>query len=185
MGYGMVPPKGISCVRKAVPGILGDAENVLAPLFRGLPNGLYGELVSLGGRIHPLGQKSATPPAQHEDCQRPLAIPGVGLLAATALMAAIGDVAVFKNGREAAAWLGLVPKQHSAGGKQTLVATSKRGGSYLRTLLVHGGRPVARVAHKHQGKRSRWTGGASRKGAGKIPPMLRWRAKMRGMPGLY
>lgn len=158
MEYGIVIPKGISCVRKALPSILEDAENVLSPLFRELLNELYEELVHLDERVHSLEQKLTTLTAQHEDCQRLLTIPGVGLLTATALLAAIGDVTVFKNGRELAAWLGLVPKQHSAGGKQTLMAISKRGDSYLRTLLIHGGRSVARVVHKHQDKRNRWIG---------------------------
>lgn len=81
---------------------------------------------------------------QNEDCQRLLTIPNVGLLTATALIAAIGDITVFKNGRELAAWLGLVPRQHST------------GDSYLRTLLIHGGRSVSRVAHRHQDKRNLW-----------------------------
>lgn len=158
MEYGLVIPKGISYVRKAVPSILGDAENVLSTLFRELLNELYEELVHLDKRIRSLEQKLVTLSAQHEDCQRLLTIPGVGLLTATALMAAIGDVTVFKNGRELAAWLGLVPKQHSTGGKQTLMGISKRGDSYLRTLLIHGGRSVVRVAHKHQDTRNRWIG---------------------------
>ena len=80
------------------------------------------------------------------------------MLTATALIAAIGDITVFKNGRELAAWLGLVPRQHSTGGKQTLLGISKRGDTYLRTLLIHGGRATVRVAHKNQDKRSRWIG---------------------------
>jgi len=158
MEYGIVLPKGMSCVRKAIPSILEDAENLLSPLFKELLNELYDELVYLDRRIHSLEQKLVTLSAQHEDCQRLLTIPGVGLLTATALMAAIGDVTVFKNGREMAAWLGLVPKQHSTGGKQTLMGISKRGDSYLRTLLIHGGRAVVRVAHKHQDKRNCWIG---------------------------
>jgi transposase len=156
--YGIVVPKGISYVRKAIPRILEDAENVLSALFRELLNELYGELVYLDKRIHSLEQKPVTLSALHEDCQRLLTVPGVGLLTATALIAAIGDVSVFKSGRELAAWLGLVPKQCSTGGKQTLLGISKRGDTYLRTLLIHGGRSVVRVAHKHPDKRSRWIG---------------------------
>ena len=79
-------------------------------------------------------------------------------MTATALIAAVGDISVFKNGRELAAWLGLVPRQHSTGGKPTLLGISKRGDSYLRTLLIHGGRAVVRCAHKHQDKRNQWVG---------------------------
>lgn len=101
-------------------------------------------------------KKLASISAQNEDCQRLLTIPGIGLLTATALVAAIGDISVFKNGRELAAWLGLVPRQHSTGGKPTLMGISKRGDSYLRTLLIHGGRTVVRVAHKYTDRKSRW-----------------------------
>jgi transposase len=93
---------------------------------------------------------------ENENCQRLLTIPGVGLLSATAMVAAIGDISVFKNGRELAAWLGLVPRQHSTGGKPTLLGISKRGDTYLRTLLIHGGRTVVRVAEKYQDKRNIW-----------------------------
>ena len=91
--------------------------------------------------------------------QRPellLTIPGVGLLTATAMVAAVSDINAFKNGRELAAWLGLVPRQHSTGGKPTLMGISKRGDNYLRALLIHGGRSVVRVADKYKDKRNRW-----------------------------
>jgi transposase len=156
--YGIVIPKGIRYVRKAMPDILEDTGSMLSALFRELLNEMYDELVYLDKRIHSLELKLVTLSAGHEDCRRLLTIPGVGLLTATALIAAIGDVSVFKNGRELAAWLGLVPKQCSTGGKQTLLGISKRGDTYLRTLLIHGGRSVVRVAHKHPDKRSRWLG---------------------------
>jgi transposase len=73
-------------------------------------------------------------------------IPGIGPITASALVASIGDAKRFANGRQLAAWLGLVPKQHSSGGKQWLLGISKRGDTYLRTLLIHGARAVIRVA---------------------------------------
>ena len=79
------------------------------------------------------------------------------MLSATALFASIGDISAFKNGRELAAWLGLVPKQQSTGGVPTLLGISKRGDTYLRTLLIHGGRTVVRVANKHDDRRNNWT----------------------------
>lgn len=72
------------------------------------------------------------------------------------MIAAIGDITAIKSGRELAAWLGLVPRQHSTGGKPTLLGISKRGDTYLRTLLIHGGRTVVRVADKHTDQRSQW-----------------------------
>ena len=71
-------------------------------------------------------------------------------------MASIGDASSFKNGRQLAAWLGLVPRQHSSGGKQILQGISKRGDTYLRTLLIHGGRSVIRVAAGKTNLTSRW-----------------------------
>jgi len=156
MEYGIVIPKGISHVRKQLPLILEAADNGLSDLFSELLNELYEELVHIDSRVHGIEIKLASISAQNEDCQRLLTIPGVGLLSATALVAAIGDIGTFKNGRELAAWLGLVPRQHSTGGKPTLMGISKRGDSYLRTLLIHGGRTVVRVAHKYTDRKSRW-----------------------------
>ena len=83
-------------------------------------------------------------------------VPGIGVLTATALLASIGDPARFRNGRQFAAWLGLVPRQHSSGGKNNLLGISKRGDVYLRTLLIHGGRAVAMRAPLKEDRRSRW-----------------------------
>ena len=154
--YGVTIPKGISYIRRQIPLILEDADNGLSDLFRGLLNDLYLEFVHLDERVDALEETLKALCAQSEDCQRLLTIPGVGLLSATALVAAIGDIHAFKNGRELAAWLGLVPRQHSTGGKATLMGISKRGDTYLRTLLIHGGRTVVRVAEKHQDRKNQW-----------------------------
>jgi transposase len=148
MEYGLIIPQGISYIRKSIPLILEDADNELTVLFRELLAHLYDEMVHLDRRIKTLEIKLESPCALNEDCQRLLSIPGVGLLSATAMVASIGDISAFKNGRELAAWLGLVPRQHSTGGKPTLLGISKRGDTYLRTLLIHGGRMVVRVANK-------------------------------------
>lgn len=154
--YGLIIPQGISYVRKSIPLMLEDADNGLTVMFRELLSTLYDEMVHLDERIKVLETKLESLCAQNEDCQRLLSIPGVGLLSATAMVASIGNINAFKNGRELAAWLGLVPRQHSTGGKPTLLGISKRGDTYLRTLLIHGGRTVVRVANKHQDKRSAW-----------------------------
>ena len=161
--YGLIIPKGIGHVRQAVPEILAEGDNALTHLFREVLNELYEEMVHLDQRIKAVEAKLTAISVQHEDCQRLLTIPGVGLLTATALIAAIGDITVFKSGRELAAWLGLVPRQHSTGGKPTLLGISKRGDSYLRTLLIHGGRSVTRVAHQHQDARNQWIEGVKRR----------------------
>ena len=139
-----------------MPEILEDAENGLSHVFCELLNELYEELVHLDERIEALEKKLISISEQNKDCQRLLTIPGIGLLSATAMVAAIGDIGAFKNGRELAAWLGLAPRQHSTGGKPTLLGISKRGDTYLRTLLIHGGRTVVRVAHKYQDRKNRW-----------------------------
>lgn len=161
--YGLIIPKGIGHVRKAIPAMLEDGDKALTPLFRELLNELYEEMVHLDQRISAIENRLAAISLQHEDCQRLLTIPGVGLLTATALIATIGDITVFKSGRELAAWLGLVPRQHSTGGKPTLLGISKRGDTYLRSLLIHGGRAVSRVAHRHQDSHNRWIDNIKRK----------------------
>lgn len=84
---------------------------------------------------------------RENDASKKLAkIPGIGPITASALVVTIGDARNFKNGRQLAAWLGIVPKQHSTGGKSTLLGISKRGDTYLRTLLIHGARAVVRIA---------------------------------------
>ena len=88
---------------------------------------------------------SAAPPSLGA-CQRIARIKGVGPKTATAVVAAIGDGAEFKNGRHLAAWIGLVPRQHSSGQRTVPLGISKRGSQHLRTLLVHGARAVVRTA---------------------------------------
>jgi transposase len=156
MEYGLIIPQGISYVRKSIPLLLEDGDNELTFMFRELLADLYNEMVHLDKRIKNLENKLDTICAQNEDCQRLLTIPGIGLLSATAMIAAIGNINAFNNGRELAAWLGLVPRQHSTGGKPTLLGISKRGDTYLRSLLIHGGRAVVRVADKHSDKRNQW-----------------------------
>lgn len=85
-----------------------------------------------------------------------MAIEGIGPISATALVATIGDISVFKNGRHLAAYLGLVPKQRSSGNKIILQGISKRGDAYLRRLLIHGARAVIRFCKNKNDKRSRW-----------------------------
>lgn len=83
---------------------------------------------------------------QSEASRKLEAIPGIGPITASAIVASVGDAKEFKNGRQLAAWLGLVPKQSSSGGKHALLGISKRGDTYLRTLLIHGARSVIRFA---------------------------------------
>ena len=86
-----------------------------------------------------------------------VSIPGIGPLVATALLATLGeDWRLFANGRALAAWLGLVPRQHSTGGKPRLLGISKRGDVYLRQLLIHGARAMLRWVERKDDATSRW-----------------------------
>lgn len=112
-------------------------------------------------------------------CQRLATIPGVGAITATAIVAAVGDAKAFKNGRHLAAWIGLVPRQNSSGGKNRLLGISKRGDGYLRTLLIHGARSVLiRVACKSDA-RSRWLQELIAR-RGTTVPRLRWQTRTHG-----
>lgn len=156
MEYGIIIPKGANHVRSHLPKILSDTANGLTEDMRELLTGLSSELLHLDENAEKHDSRIKTIAEQHPVCLVLLAIPGVGPMIATALVAAIGDPSVFKNGREMAAWLGLVPRQHSTGGKDRLLGISKRGDVYLRTLLIHGARAAIRVADKKSDWRSRW-----------------------------
>jgi transposase len=101
---------------------------------------LSADLARLDQRIADLTREIEQIAARDERTRRLLTIPGIGPLAATALLAAIGDGRQFRRARDLAAWLGLVPQQHSTGGKTTLLGISKRGNRYIRRLLIHGAR---------------------------------------------
>ena len=156
MEYGLVMPQGICTVRAQVPDMLADADNELTPMFRELLQGLWQELINLDQHIAVYDQQIKALSEQSAACKRLMTIPGVGPMVATALLASVSDGKAFHNGREMAAWLGLVPRQHSTGGKPRLLSISKRGDVYLRKLLIHGARASLRWADKKHDKRSMW-----------------------------
>jgi len=154
--YGIIIPKGISRISLNLPDILEDAENELTVLTREIFSGLYDQFKKLTERVNHNTKKIEQIAKADERCQQLTKIEGIGFLGATAIVAAVGNARVFKNGREMAAWLGLVPKQHSSGDRTRLLGITKRGDSYIRTLLIHGGRAVVRVCDKKTDARSRW-----------------------------
>ncbi|HEV2287747.1 MAG TPA: IS110 family transposase [Candidatus Acidoferrales bacterium] len=154
--YGIVLPRFISQLRRGLPLILEDAENELTDFSRRLFASLYEELVQLDDKIKALDEQVQAIYRASETCQRVAAVEGIGPLIATALVAAISDGKSFTNGRQFAAWLGLVPRQHSTGGKARLFGISKRGDPYLRTLLIHGARSVVYRASRKTDTRNRW-----------------------------
>jgi transposase len=154
--YGIEIPAGRVKLLKRLPEILEDAENGLTDLFREELFGLYEELRHLEDRIAHYDEKIKQIAQADERTQRLQTIPGIGPKIATALLGAIGDIHAFKNGRELAAWLGLVPRQHSTGGKSTLLGISKRGDVSLRQLIIHGARSVLRWVDRKTDRTSRW-----------------------------
>ena len=154
--YGIVIPKGVSKFRKVVVAKLEAEKDKLGPLSQEMFWKLLDEFAALEKQLSYYQDKLETLAATHPECQRLMTIPGIGPIAATALVAAVSDASACKNGRQLAAWLGLVPRQHSTGGKEQLLGISKRGDQYLRKLLVHGARAVVRVVGKKPDRRSAW-----------------------------
>lgn len=154
--YGVVINKGIPAVRKALPLILEDADNGLTPLARELFAELLEELRELDQRFERCEKRIKAVNQENELCRRLDEVLGIGPLTASAIYAAAGDGKDFVNGRHFSAWLGLVPGQHSSGGKPVLLGISKRGNAYLRTLFIHGARAVLRHSGHKQDRFSRW-----------------------------
>jgi transposase len=134
--------RGPMSLRKEMSSLLEDAEQNLTPHLRRLLDHLWHEWQHLDEQIDRLAGEIDAVAESDAACLRLRKIPGVGPLVSTATVAAIGNGAAFKRGRDFSAWLGLVPKQHSTGGKATLLGITKRGNSYLRKLFVHGARAV-------------------------------------------
>jgi transposase len=140
--FGLVVPQGIANVRSRVPELIEDAANELTGGFRLLVDRLLDFLKVLDTQVEELEAQIKAWHKNSEASKRLEKVPGIGPLTATAIAATVGDAKNFDNGRQLAAWLGLVPRQHSSGGKQTLLGMSKRGDAYVRTLLIHGARSV-------------------------------------------
>ena len=157
--YGLVIPQGISHIATHLPDILEDGENGLPGVFRQLIDRLGTHLKELDRQVHELEEQIQAWHRTNEASRKLADIPGVGPITASALVASIGDARNFDDGRQLAAWLGLVPRQHSSGGKQTLLGISKRGDTYLRTLLIHGARAVIRVAERKVNHAGSWLAG--------------------------
>src|SRR6266516_7801737 len=154
--YGIVMPKGVSKFRQAVVGKLESEKDKLTPLSQEMFWKLVEEFAALEEQLAYYQKKLEALATTHPECQRLMTIPGIGPLSATALVAAVSDASAFKNGRQFAAWLGLVPRQHSTGGKERLLGISKRGDSSLRKLLIHGARVTLRWVGLKTDRRSQW-----------------------------
>ena len=154
--YGMVAPKQLNQLRRAIPCWLEDAENGLSGLFRRLLHGLWGDLKGLDERVGELGREIKLIADRDADAKRLQQLRGVGPIIATALVAAVGNGEHFAKGRQMSASLGLTPRQHSSGNKDRLLGISKRGDPYLRSLLIHGARSVVTGAKHKEDRLSQW-----------------------------
>jgi transposase len=139
---GITFAKGPANLRNRMPDIVEDADANLTPRMRTLLDRLWQEWKQLESGIETASDEIEQIASEDEACQRLRQIPGVGPLVSTATVAAIGNGAAFRKGREFAAWLGLVPRQYSTGGKTRLYGISKRGNTYLRRMFIHGARAV-------------------------------------------
>ena len=154
--YGLVAPKELSSLRRAIPDWLEDADNGLTLFFRQLLQGLYEDLSSMDKRMTELDKQIAVIAQQNPIAKRLQQLRGVGPLIATALVSTMGDGKQYRKGRDMAAAIGLTPRQHSSGGKDRLLGISKRGDAYLRCLLVHGARSAMRTAKDKDDRLSYW-----------------------------
>lgn len=146
--FGLILPEGIEQITARVPQLIEDAQNELTGSFRLLVDMLLEHFKQIARKVDELEQQILRWHRSSADSRRLAEVPGIGALTATALVASIGDARNFRDGRQVAAWLGLVPRQHSSGGKANLLGISKRGDGYLRRLLVHGARAVVYWAQR-------------------------------------
>lgn len=156
---GIVLPKSVAKVRQELPLILEDAENTLTPLSRELFAELYDSLRELDAAVKAHDKRINRYCQQNALSRRFLDVPGIGPITATIIAADIGDGKGYARGRDYAASLGVVPRQHSSGDKQVLLGISKRGNRYLRTLLIHGARSVVKYCKDKTDPLSRWLQG--------------------------
>lgn len=154
--YGCVFPKGVGRLRRGLAAWLAGSAHGLS----GDAQALFAEGLRAGDakeeRLRALDQAIARAARAHPQAQRLLAVPGIGPLSATALVASVADPRHFGSARDLAANLGLVPHQHSSGGKERLLGISKRGDAHVRTLPIHGARSALRAARGKPDRALRW-----------------------------
>lgn len=156
--HAVVVARDITRLRQALGQIVDGSDTNLGQMITELACDVHDELGELDQRITGYNKRIRDLFRSNQMCQRIGKIEGIGPITATALVAAVGDRTCFKNGRQFAAWLGLVPKQHCSGGKLRLFGISKRGDRYIRTLMIHGARAVLAKAGGKTDARSLWIG---------------------------
>ena len=154
--YGIVFTKGVATLRRKIPEVLEDADNGLSLRFRHCLARRYEQLVELEGHIAFYTKELHRLSEQDEACQRLQTVPGFGPIVASAFRSVMDDGCAYARGRDAAASIGLVPRQYSSGGKNVLLGVSKRGNKYLRKQLIHGARSVVLQAAIKEDSLSCW-----------------------------
>lgn len=154
--YGIVIRKGLAPLRQSLPVLISDETDELSGEFKCLLVQAYEQLCQLDEHIHTYDRMLARQVKANEDAQRLMSTPGFGPVLSSVFISAIGDGQGFRRGRDVSAFLGLVPRQHSTGGKPLLLGISKRGDGYLRGLLIHGARSVVKHAERKTDPFSQW-----------------------------
>jgi transposase len=160
---GVAIHQGVGKFKADLPRVLANDENDLTVMMRRLLADLFDDLTRLEVRIADVSREIEATAARDDRARRLMTVPGIGPLTATAIVAAAGDGRQFRRARDMAAWIGLVPREHSTGGKTTLLGISKRGNSYLRRLLVHGARSCVMHMDRSRDRLGAWLYGLERR----------------------
>ena len=163
--HGIVIPRSLVQLRRHIPELLEDADNQLSALFRRLLHAGWQHLLQIEEQVKVLNLELAQAVKEDDDCQRLMTIPGYGPVVASSFSVAVGDGRCYQRGRDVSAVLGLVPRQHTTGGKPKLLGISKRGDNMLRVQLIQGARSVLMHAK------------------GKDDPLCRWALKVQAERG--
>ncbi len=154
--YGIVAPKTVVPLRRAIPDWLEDAKNGLSDNFRALLFGLWEDFQQLEQRVKDVDRQINIVSDTNPDAKRLKQLRGVGPLVSTALVAQFGDGRQFTRGRQASASIGVTPRHAGTGGKNLVYGITKRGDPYLRSILIHGARAVVSQAKRRDDALSRW-----------------------------
>lgn len=154
--YGIAMRQGAGVFKLDITRVISDESNDLTPMMRTVLKELWEEFVLLDTRLTAITRQVDAIAERLDSARRLMTIPGIGPLGATALLAAVGGGRQFRKARDLAAWLGLVPRQNSTGGKTTLLGISKRGNPYLRRLIIHGARSCVAHLNRDRDKLGKW-----------------------------
>jgi transposase len=153
---GLVLAKGVAALRRGIPRVLEDADNELTPVLRQVLSQSYQRYLSLAKDLEWYDQQLKARAREDELCRRLCDVPGMGPIVSQVLKAWMGDGKQFRRGRDASAALGLVPRQHTTGGREVLLGITKHGDRYVRSQVVNGAQAVLRHAANKDDSLSRW-----------------------------